>query len=68
MAEQPRDDGRNSPAQTASDADKVKAAATTAATGAGCLATALMPGTLIVVVLVIVFVVWVAWKFISAPS
>ena len=65
MAEEPRDDGRDSPAQRAGENDTAKAAATSAATGAGCLATALMPWTLIAVVFAIILIVWVAWKFMT---
>lgn len=68
MAEEPRDDGRNSPAQKATDEQTAKAAAATAATGAGCLATALMPWTLLVVVFAILVIAWVAWKFIAAAD
>ena len=62
MAEQPRDDGRNSPTQRATDDDLAKAAAATGATGAGCLFTALMPWSLIIVVLAIIAIVWFVWQ------
>jgi hypothetical protein len=68
MSEEPRDDGRNAPAQRADGDETAKASAASAATGAGCLFTALMPWSLLILVFLIIAVVWVAWKFMSAPS
>ena len=68
MAEQPHDDGRNAPAQAANEEEKAKAAGATAATGAGCLFTALMPWSLIIVVLVIIAVAYVIWGFLNGPG
>jgi flagellar biogenesis protein FliO len=68
MAEQSHDTGRNSPAQRADAKDKTKAGAASAATGAGCLFTALMPWSLLILVFLIIAVVWIVWKFMNAPA
>ena len=62
MSEEPRDDGRNIPAQRANEEDRAKAGAATAATGAGCLFTALMPWSLLIVVFGIIAIAWFVWQ------
>ena len=68
MSQEPHDDGRDLPEQRATEEETLKAAGATAATGAGCLFTALMPWSFIALVFLVILVVWVAWKFISAPG
>ncbi len=68
MSEQPHDDGRNSPGQRAGEEDQAKAAAATGATGAGCLFTALMPWSLILLVFAIIAVAWFVWQLTTSAG